>query len=168
MLILFFANRFSILLGDLGLKPEDTIHLVTGNSNMTYPISFGAWALGAIVSLGDINLEPQGVAHQLKESEAKLVFCTPATSDLVRKAVDILGKDNDIRILCLGDAHGLDNILSKLETAEGKSFPAPYNSPDVEREIIQIFWSSGTTGTRQVSLAVMIFPFIKSSNYELS
>ncbi len=54
---------------DLGVRRGDVVHFLVGNHNHLYPACFGVWILGAVLSLGDVNLEAKTVARQLKDAK---------------------------------------------------------------------------------------------------
>lgn len=140
--------RFAVLLKDLGLEKGDIIHLVIGNANLTFPISFGAWILGGIVSHGDVNLEPKSIAGQLVDTKAKLVCCTPQTAPSVKEAVQLVTPDILTKICSLGDVEGCKNLTRNLALVDVEKSPEPYSASNLEDEIAIVFWSSGTTGLR--------------------
>jgi hypothetical protein len=62
---LYVCYRFATYFKQHGFKAGDTIHLVVGNYNLCYSACFGAWILGGIPSVGDINLEAAAIARQV-------------------------------------------------------------------------------------------------------
>ena len=82
------AKRMAVFLKQrLGLSHGESVHLCVGNHNMTHPTALGTWILGAVASVGDLNLEVRGVASQLDDISARAAFCSPETADLMKAAV---------------------------------------------------------------------------------
>ena len=146
----FVLFRFAVLFESLGFQHGDVIHLCIGNHNLTLPLSFGAWILGGVVSVGDVNLEPRGVAGQLNDTAAKIVFCTPDTSNLVKAAVAKSEQGSKVKAFCLGRSAGewCEDVYGALEGVGADHCPTPYTPLRPKKEPCVIFWSSGTTGKK--------------------
>ena len=57
--------RLSIVLKDKGFTAADTIHIVTGNHYLYFPLVLSAWRLGGSVSCGDIALSADTIRYQV-------------------------------------------------------------------------------------------------------
>lgn len=128
------------------MEKGDTVHLVVGNHNMTFPISFGVWILGGIVSLGDVNLDSKSVAGQFEDTGAKFVVCIPQTADTVKKAAQLTEQNSGPKICSLGEVEGCYNLIEKLHLVNIGQSPQPYSTSNPESDAMLVFWSSGTTG----------------------
>ena len=85
----------------LDLAPGDAVHLCLGNNNMVHPTCLGIWALGAVTSIGDVNLEAPAIASQLEDIKARAAFCTPETAELMKAAVDACHNPESIALFWL-------------------------------------------------------------------
>ena len=57
--------RFAVFLRSKGVAKGDVIHLLLGNSHLTFGACFGAWILGAVPSSGNCNVDHETVAGQV-------------------------------------------------------------------------------------------------------
>ena len=57
--------RLSIVLKDKGFTAGYTIHIVTGNHYLYFPLVLSAWRLGGSVSCGDIALSADTIRYQV-------------------------------------------------------------------------------------------------------
>ena len=78
----------------------------------------------------------------------KLLICTPEFSSKVKNGAhkSKFSSNNDVKIVCLGKADGCDNLFDLLKEADEKDATNTVEIEDVSKEILIIFWSSGTTG----------------------
>ncbi len=90
-------------------------------------------------------------SFQHKQSEASFVLCCPETAALAAESVRLLSSADgrQVKILCLGkNSAGLTDILPGLEGSDPADAPAPHRAEDPKKEVMALFWSSGTTGTQ--------------------
>lgn len=139
--------RYAVLLRLLGLSAGDVVHCVLGDDHRLFPICFGVWQAGGVVSVGDAAAESRAVARQLSQTHAAFVFCTGATWDLVAVA-HLEKKDVHARILCLDQTENEDQDVAKLlHTCQTYEPDDEYAAnTDVKKDTAAIFWTAGTSG----------------------
>ncbi len=143
------AKRFAVIYKDkFGLGEGDVIHLCVGNNNYQFGAVGGIWILGGVASCGDIALDENAIAGQLRDTGAKLIICNPDTHNNVRRAVEkvMSTSKKKIHVMCFGDVDGCENILAMMENTDESMAPEPHVAKDVKKEMCIIFWTSGTTG----------------------
>jgi len=141
-----------VVLNSLGFGAGDTMHVVIGNNNAKLPLAFGAWILGGTFSSGDVNLEARAVAHQLKDTQPKLLVCSPATLKLTSHALDECQITHKPKLLCFGPDLGEENNLLAMEKqASVGQCPDHHIPEDPTKPTKTIFWTSGTTGILSAS-----------------
>ena len=76
------------------------------------------------------------------------MICTPEFSSQVRNAArkSKSASNNDVKILCLGEAEGCENLFNLLEGIDENDAMDPVEMDDVDNDNLIVFWSSGTTG----------------------
>ena len=82
------------------------------------------------------------------------MICTPELSSKVRNAAkkSNFASNNDVKIVCLGESEGCENLFQLLEEVDENDAKSPVETEDVNNENLIIFWSSGTTGIRLFSI----------------
>lgn len=140
--------KYAKIFQELGFNSGDGIHILVGNDNHSFLTVFAAWHLGGFASCGDVNLDANAIRHQLNDIQAKLVICNRQTSAKVQEALD---KEptlaSKVQILCLGEScEGLTNVLELLDKETIDDSPEVFSTGNVERDLLLVLWSSGTTG----------------------
>jgi len=142
------SKKFAVLFKNLGLERNDSIHLVVGNYNESYGAIGGMWILGGVASCGDVALDDQAIAGQLKDTGAKIVFCTEETVANVTKAVHAIESKSKkkVHIYGFGEVSGVVNVFDLIKDIDESLAPDPVVAKDPKKDICIIFWTSGTTG----------------------
>ena len=84
----------------------------------------------------------------MDDTDAKMIFCTAETSELVKEAVFLCKNNKTIKVFCLGSegADWCEDAKAAIEDCSPIDCPDPYIAKDPKEEVMIIFWSSGTTG----------------------
>ena len=58
--------RFAAVFTKLGVKYGDCVHILTGNNSFTFIAMYAAFYLGAFASAGDVELDAETIAGQVR------------------------------------------------------------------------------------------------------
>jgi acyl-CoA synthetase (AMP-forming)/AMP-acid ligase II len=134
-------------LGERGLARGDVAAIFAPNTP-DYPAVFhGVLGAGAVVSPANALYTPDELAHQLRDSAARILFTTPEQLDRARAAVAHDGVQVG-EIVVLGEPIGRggavpETSLDELVGGADTSRPAAAVAPD---DLAALPYSSGTTG----------------------
>ncbi len=143
------ANR----LLELGVEPGDTIALFTPNCPEWVEVWLAATEIGAITTPVNVAFRDEFLAHQLRDSGAKLVLVESAFVPLLAAVTAQLP---DLRLVVVRGA--LDEAAAQLEAAagvgviasstlyEGNETAIDGGRPIAWNEPAFVFYTSGTTG----------------------
>lgn len=149
-----WSQRLAAGLQKAGLKPGDRVLLFSGN-NLFFPVAFlGIVMAGGIFTGANPGFVARELAYQLKDSDAKFLFCTDSSLELGVEAAESIGMGKE-RIFRFDDELfegrkperlGVRNWASLMESEQvGRDFKwfEPKNPKDT---ICCLNYSSGTTG----------------------
>ena len=82
----------------------------------------------------------------------KLLICTPELSATLKSGAhkSKYASNNDITIVCLGESEGCENLFDLLENVDENEASDPAIIDDASNDNLVIFWSSGTTGMKNI------------------
>lgn len=136
------------------MKPGDRVLLFSGN-NLFFPVAFlGIVMAGGIFTGANPSYVERELAYQLKDADAKFLFCTDSSLELGIAAAQSIGmrkeqifRFDDELLEGTGTARlGVKNWASLIEPEEvGKKFR--WHEPkDPKEDVLCLNYSSGTTG----------------------
>ena len=104
--------------------------------------------MGGVASCGDVALDDKAIAGQLKDTGARVVFCTQDTVANVTKAVrDLESKSKKkVHVFGFGKVSGVENVFDLIDAIEENQAPDPVVAKNPKKDVCIIFWTSGTTG----------------------
>ena len=81
---------------------------------------------------------------QVEKSNANIVVCDAEIANWAKEAIDTIksSTETDVDLFSLGNVHGIENILQKLESLENTVFLEPVKVDDIETNVCLIFWNS--------------------------
>lgn len=134
-----YAERVAAWLGEQGYTKGDRIMLWAPNI-IWYPVLFhGVTMAGCVATTANALYTPEEIAHQLKDSDAKVIVTISAFLDRAKAAADLQSVDQ-IVVLDGADGHvDLPTILSS-------TAPVPQVEIDPAVDLAVLPYSSGTTG----------------------
>jgi len=149
-----WSQRLAAGLKKAGLQPGDRVLLFSGN-NLFFPTAFlGVLMAGGIFTGANPGFVARELAYQLKDADAKFLFCADSALELGIEAAGSIGMGKD-RIFAFDDKLlegtgqsrlGVRNWSELFELeAVGKSFTW-YEPADPKDAICCLNYSSGTTG----------------------
>jgi 4-coumarate--CoA ligase len=164
-----WSLRLAAGLKKAGLQPGDRVLIFSGNS-LFFPVAFmGILMAGGIFTGANPGYVARELAYQLKNADAKFLFCADGSLELGLEAAQSIGMGKE-RIFLFDDLVfegintsrlGVRNWKTLIEPeAVGKSFKW-YEPEDPKDTICCLNYSSGTTG---VPKGVMITHYNYVSN----
>lgn len=128
------AEKFDFIAGD-------TVAIFSANS-IEYPmIVFGTFYARGVVTLVNPVYRKEEVAHQLRDSKAKLIYTTSELLPTTLAACELVGLDSS-KVIVTSDKSSLGTSLSSMLTGKectSGSYPSP-------NDLAFLCYSSGTTG----------------------
>ncbi len=136
------SDAFAALLQARGLRSGDRIAYLGRNSDLFFPVLFGAIRANVVLVPINWRLASPEIAYQLKDSEAALLICDP---DLLAAAnIALQGLESPPALLPTEGDDGGQNLRSLLsQPAPAVSLPQISQLPD---QVILQLYTSGTTG----------------------
>jgi acyl-CoA synthetase (AMP-forming)/AMP-acid ligase II len=133
------SDSFAKLLDSRGLRAGDRVAYLGRNSDLFFPVLFGAIRAGVVIVPINWRLAAPEVAYQLQDSAARLLLCDPDLEETARNALERLALRPDLLATeTAGASPGLRTLL--LQPAP----PAPL--PTVKDQVVLHLYTSGTTG----------------------
>jgi acetyl-CoA synthetase len=121
------SNRFANVLRGRGVERGDRVAVVLPPTAETAAVFFGTWKVGAILLSMSVLYGDEGIAHRLRDSQAKLLITDAANRDRF--------EDAPVGELIVLDADTFKGGADRFETVDtAADDPA------------QLYYSSGTTG----------------------
>jgi acetyl-CoA synthetase len=121
------SNRFANVLRGRGVERGDRVAVVLPPTAETAAVFFGTWKVGAILLSMSVLYGDEGIAHRLRDSQAKLLITDAANRDRF--------EDAPVGELIVLDADTFKDGADRFETVDtAADDPA------------QLYYSSGTTG----------------------
>lgn len=133
------SDAFAALLRERGLAPGDRVAYLGRNSDLYFPVLFGAIRAGVVLVPLNWRLAAPELRYQLADSDSRLLICDPDLLPLAREATDGLAPPPS---LLKTEADGGDDNLRALLQRAAPPVPAPR---DADQVILQLY-TSGTTG----------------------
>jgi len=123
----------------IGIKKGDRIAIVSENRPEWCMAYLAITLSGTIAVPLDVQLGPDEIRNLLADSETKVIFHSSKTAENVKKALDDLGTNHNMRVIQISfDSAEFINILT---------MPEAKNFPEVnEEDTASIIYTSGTTG----------------------
>ncbi|ORZ02504.1 hypothetical protein BCR43DRAFT_465599 [Syncephalastrum racemosum] len=139
--------RFAAALQDkLQFQRGDVLGVYAPNTVDWAVPAYGALAAGGVLSPANPTYTPEELAHQLRETKAKILIAHPTNVDNAIKACGLVGIPLS-KLFVFGDTpiNGHAPYLSLL--GERKAEPVTFNSAEEAKDTVAfICFSSGTTG----------------------
>jgi acyl-CoA synthetase (AMP-forming)/AMP-acid ligase II len=133
------SDAFAALLADLGLSPGDRVAYLGRNSDLFFPVLFGAIRAGVVLLPINWRLAAPEVAFQLEDSGTRLLICDP---DLLANAHSACGQvGTPPRLLATDGEEGASTLRALLRQP---AVPAPL--PTAADQVVLHLYTSGTTG----------------------
>jgi len=133
---------------------HDVAALYLPNILEFYPIVFGVWLCGAIVSITDPELSLSVLAIQLKDTKPKVIFCTDDNKEKIEQAILMAKLMNKPVLVVLDPKDNCQNLmtLEKLfqEGCTLPSLPSYINDSFHPENVIVILWSSGNISVLEI------------------
>src|SRR5215212_3258801 len=121
------ANQAAWVLRDAGVRRGDRVAVVLPATPETAAVFLATWKLGAILLSMSVLYGDEGIAHRLRDSQAKLLITDAANRDRF--------EDAPVGELIVLDADTFKDGADRFETVDTAAYdPA------------QLYYSSGTTG----------------------
>ena len=134
-----YVDRLAAALAERGVKPGDTVAVLSPNT-IYYPVVFhGIAAAGALSSTINSLYTPDEIAFQLKDSGASVLITVAPFLDRATAATD---KQPVREIIVLDGAEGYTSLRDLL----GSQAPSPDVQIDPANDLVTLPYSSGTTG----------------------
>src|SRR3954449_10296355 len=121
------SNRFANVLRARGIERGDRVAVVLPPTPETAAVFFGTWKVGAILLSMSVLYGDEGIAHRLRDSQAKLLITDAANRDRF--------EDAPVGELIVLDDDTFKDGADRFETVD--------TAPD---DPAQLYYSSGTTG----------------------
>lgn len=136
-----YSNAFVQQLQLRGLNPGDRIAYLGRNSDLYYPVLFGAIRAGIVLVPLNWRQSAAEAAFQLEDSQARWLLVDEELEEIARAAISELKAAPPLmRIDGRDDEDNLRSILAKASTA-----PVTAALHDPEQTVLQVY-TSGTTG----------------------
>jgi fatty-acyl-CoA synthase len=135
-------GRFAAVLLRAGIKPGDTVSIMSPNRPELLASHYAVPMTGAVLNTINTRLDSSTVNYILRHSESRIIIADPSCAAVARQAASGL----DVRVVLLsGDPAGEDESFDKLI---GNVEPEPITADAVtdEWQKICLNYTSGTTG----------------------
>ena len=142
------CRRLASALEGRGIGRGDTVSIMAFNTPELLEAHYGVPMTGAVLNAINVRLDAQTVAFILRHSQAKLLIADRELSDVIKPALEILGRpiaviDIDDALAESGELLGETDYEAFLEDGD----PAhPIAMPDDEWQALSLCYTSGTTG----------------------
>jgi len=131
------VNRYGNLLHELGVRAQDRVLLVLGDSVDFVALWYGAQKIGAVTAEAYTFLQPNDYAYYLEYTDAAVVVADETTQDVIRQVV------GERRLLVVDD-----ELRARFEQLPAELEPAPTTKDDIA------LWKFTTGSTGQPKGAV--------------
>lgn len=135
------SNAFAAELGRRGLRAGERIAYLGRNSDLYYPVLFGAIRAGVVLVPLNWRQTASEVAYQLEDSQTRWLLVDAELEDTARVA--IAGLSSPPSLLRIDGAPGEENLRTLLE--RDVDAPAVATRHDDAQTALQVY-TSGTTG----------------------
>jgi acyl-CoA synthetase (AMP-forming)/AMP-acid ligase II len=132
------SNAFAAALRARGLGGADRIAYLGRNSDVFYPVLFGAIRADCVLVPINSRLTGPEIHQQLQDSRARLLICDSELQALAGQAVQGLASLPELLLIEAGDETGL--------RAELRRPAAVFPVPKVPEQVVLQLYTSGTTG----------------------
>ena len=150
----------------LGLRKGDTVHLLLPNFTDYHAIAIGIWMCEATLSLGDPNSNTEVISTQIRDTNARWIFCFEESRHNTFNALKDLDLLGEVKVIVVEKSCPNENEDLHI-TEKGFMFyndfmecsndfmecsndfidpPLLQDGPLLDDEVFLILWSSGTTG----------------------
>jgi len=133
------SDAFAALLASRGLAAGDRVAYLGRNSDLFFPVLFGAIRAGVVLVPINWRLAAPEVAFQLEDSGTRLLLCDPDLLGNARGACEQLSTPPEL--LATEGEDGASNLRALLEQPAA---PAPL--PTAAEQVVLHLYTSGTTG----------------------
>lgn len=134
-----YSNAFADELVSRGLTEGDRVAYLGRNSDLYYPVLFGAIRVGVVLVPLNWRQSAAETAYQLKDSGARWLLVDQDLESLASEAFSLMGATLPLSIIDIGD----DALRSRLES--NTSAPVRSAGHVAEQTAVQVY-TSGTTG----------------------
>ncbi|XP_058820875.1 uncharacterized protein LOC131683068 [Topomyia yanbarensis] len=129
------------------LKLGDLVSLVCCNSENVVPVFVGCLAIGLAVNPLAPVFNKDDLAHMMRQSQSKVVFCDEDNRMVVEEATREAISDCNTRIFVMGEAAGsARSVNDLLAPVDGENSFEPKYLGDSKKLMAMVLCSSGTTG----------------------
>ena len=136
-----YSNAFVEQLKQRGLNPGDRIAYLGRNSDLYYPVLFGAIRAGVVLVPLNWRQSAAEVAFQLEDSQARWLLLDEEFEEIARTAMGEL--KTALPLMRIDGRDDEENLRSLLANASGVSVATALHDP--EQTVLQVY-TSGTTG----------------------
>ena len=145
------SDAFAALLADRGLYPGDRVAYLGRNSDLFFPVLFGAIRAGVVLVPINWRLAAPEVAFQLEDSGTRLLLCDPELLAGARSACEQVATAPEVLVTeappaTEGEfaAARQDELSSLRALLRRPAAPAPL--PTAAEQVVLHLYTSGTTG----------------------
>jgi len=131
------VNRCGNLLRELGVRAEERVLLVLGDSVEFVALWYGAQKIGAVTAEAYTFLQPKDYAYYIEYTDAKVVVADEATEPAIREVAA------ERQVLVVGE-----ELRTRLQEVSAELEPAPTTKDDIA------LWKFTTGSTGQPKAAV--------------
>lgn len=142
--VLLLSTRVAMNLMDKGVKQEDIVGVIAGNTSYALPVYYGVLFSGAAFHTLDPSFDKNDILHSWKKTTPKVVFCEGEAYKRVKEVRDENGLNYLIFTLNnhFEDVDRVDELLQS-HPLENTFIPSSISSGD---QTAIILCSSGSTG----------------------
>lgn len=131
----------------LGIKADDVVGVICKHSSLQSYLLTGCVYIGALISAQDISFNVNDMKHLFGITKPKLVVCDAEVIERVQQALRELNFDIKIFVTSKDEFKGASSIFDLLApTGTEDNFVPPKFAQTVDKKILAIMCSSGTTG----------------------
>ncbi|XP_042147443.1 long-chain-fatty-acid--CoA ligase-like [Ixodes scapularis] len=139
--MLKMLHQYAACFQSHGVKPGDKVLVHVDDSLASFIAMYGVVFAGGVVIPSELASEQGELLMKIKEGKASHVLTTPNEADLLKE----LTQDTDIRErFVVGEKLGFTSVTNFKDVPEESFIDLPV--ADVEREVIALCFTSGTTG----------------------
>lgn len=138
------CRAVAVGLAALGVKPGDTVSVLSPNIPELFELHYAVPLLGAVLNTINTRLEPETVAYILNHSDSTLVIADTALAPLLRQAFEITGKT--IPVVDITDMNGAVGFGQTSYDDLTSYPPMVWTLPADEWQALALNYTSGTSG----------------------